>query len=168
MARNVDKETGEIILFGPACARSFEGRKDFDKYYIDREIKQVVKKTGEGEEDYILIDKVIETKRDIDKVINAQASDVGIEAYLKNYEVTGEAMPDVVVSEDVQDFTNMPGSLAEAALLGEKSRKLFASLPADLKGKMTYEEFVTSFTNEMFDAFIAKMQPKAEEKKDGE
>lgn len=168
MSKNVDKNTGEVILFGPACARSFEGRKDFDKYYIDREIKQVVKKTGEGEEDFIIVNKVIETKRDIDKYINAQASDVGIEAYLRNYEVTGEPMPDVKVGEEVQDFTNMPGSLAEAALLGEKSRKLFDSLPSDLKGKMNYEEFMTSFTNEMFDAFIEKMKSKVEEKKDGE
>ena len=33
---------------------------------------------------------------------------------------------------------------------------------------MNYEEFMTSFTNEMFDSFIEKMTPKVEEKKDGE
>ena len=160
------KVNGEVC-FGALAARKFEGQKDFDKYYVDVTIKQVVKKTGEGEDDYILIDKEIETKRDIAKVIRAQFADVGIDAYLKNYELSGEPMPEVVVGDEVQDFTNMPGSLAEAALLGEKSRKLFDSLPSELKGKMGYEEFISSFTNEMFDAFIEKMKPK-EKEKDGE
>ena len=59
----------------------------------------------------------------------------------------------------------MPGTLAEAVLLGESSRKKFASLPADLKGKMSYEEFISSFTQEMFDKFIEKYAPKAPEPK---
>lgn len=160
------EKTGEVC-FGPLAARSFEGQKDFDKYYIDRTIKQVVKKTGDGEDDWILVEKEIETKRDISKVINAQAGDVGIEAYLRNYEITGEPMPDVQVGDDIQDFTSMPSSLAEAALLGEKSRKLFDSLPSELKGKLGYEEFISSFTQEMFDAFLAKISPKVEEKKEG-
>lgn len=161
------KTTGEIC-FGALAARKFEGQKDFDKYYIDREIKQVVRKTGEGEDDYIIVNKVIETKRDIDKVIQAQAADVGIEAFMRNYEVTGESMPDVKVGDDVQDFTDMPDSLADAVLLGEKSRKLFDSLPKELRGKMGYEEFISSFTNEMFDAFIEKITPKVEIKKEGD
>lgn len=156
-----------VINFGPSVARSFEGQKDFDKYYIDREIKQVVKKTGEGEEDFIVIDKVVEHKRDIEQYINSQAADVGIEAYMRQYEMTGESIPDVVVGDDIQDFTEMPESLAEAVLLGEKSRKLFDSLPSELKGKMDYNEFMTSFTNEMFDKFIEKITPKVEEKKEG-
>lgn len=161
------KKTGEVC-FGPLAARKFEGQGNFDKYYIDRTVKQVVKKTGEGEDDYILVDKVIETKRDIDKVIQAQASDVGIEAYLKNYQIQGEEVPDVVVTDDIQDFTEMPESLADAVLFGERSRKLFDSLPKELKGKMGYEEFISSFTNEMFDAFIEKMKPQpVEEKKEG-
>lgn len=158
------KVNGEVC-FGPLAARKFEGQKDFDKYYIDRTVKQVVKKTGEGEDDFILVEKVIETKRDISKVINAQAGDVGIEAYLKNYELSGEPIPDVNVGDEVQDFTNMPDSLAEAILLGEKSRKLYDSLPSELKGKMGIEEFVSSFTNEMFDAFIEKLFSKKEPEK---
>ena len=164
------KKTGEVC-FGPLAARKFEGQKDFDKYYIDITIKQVVKKTGDGEDDFILVDKEIITKRDISKTINAQASDVGIEAYLRNYEISGEPIPEVNVTDDVQDFTGMPGSLADAILLGENSRKKFASLPSDLKGKMSYEEFMASFTQEMFDQFISKYTPKTPEKeksKEGE
>ena len=157
------KTNGEIT-FGPLTARSYEGEKEFDKYYIDRVVKQVVKKTGEGEDDFILVDKIVESKRDIRKVINSQRDDVGIEAYLRSYQLAGEEVPDVEVGDDVQDFTRMPESLADAALLGEKSRALFASLPAELKGKMSYEEFMASFTNEMFESFIKKLQPQKEEK----
>lgn len=152
------------ITFGPGCVRSFEGRKDFDKYYIDREVKQVVKKVGDGEEDYILVDKVIEKKRDIAKEIHAQAGDAGIEAYIKQFEVVGEEMPDVRVSDEVVDFTNMPSSLADAVLLGENSRKLFNSLPKELVEKMTYEEFIKGMTQEKFDEWKASLiPPKAQE-----
>lgn len=156
------KELG-VITFGPSVARKFEGQKDFDKYYIDRVVKQVVKKTGEGEDDFILADKVIETKRDIAKEIHAQAGDAGIDAYIRQYEVMGEPIPDVKVTEDVQDFTNMPGSLADAVLLGETSRKLYDSLPSELKGKMSMDEFISSFTQEKFDSFIASLVPPAKE-----
>lgn len=152
------KETGEIC-FGPLAARKFEGQTGFDKYYIDRVVKQVVKKTGEGEDDFILVDKVIETKRDIDEVIHAQAGDAGIEAYIRQYEMIGESIPDVEVTDDVADFTEMPDNLADAILLGENSRKLFASLPKDLVGKMNYEEFISNFTQEKFDAYMASLVP---------
>lgn len=158
------KESGEIT-FGAGLYRDFEGQKDFDKYYIDRVIKQVVKKTGEGEDDYILVDKVIETKRDIAKEIHAQAGDAGIEAYIRQYEMIGEPIPDVQVDDNIQDFTNMPESLADAVLLGEKSRDLFASLPKELVGKMSYEDFIANFTQEKFDAYIASLAPAPEEKK---
>lgn len=159
--------TGEIT-FGAGCYRSFEGQKDFDKYYIDRVVKQVVKKTGEGEDDFILVDKVIETKRDIAKEIHAQSGDAGIDAYIRQYELIGEPIPDVVVGEDVQDFTEMPETLADAVLLGERSRKLFASLPKDLVGKMSYDEFISNFTQEKFDAYISSLMPPKEEEKKGE
>ena len=161
------KETGEIT-FGPGCARKFEGEKDFDKYYIDRVVKQVVKKTGEGEDDFILVNKVIETKRDIAKEIHAQAGDAGIEAYMRQYEIMGEPIPDVKVSDDIQDFTGMPETLADAVLLGENSRKMFASLPKDLVGKMSYEEFISNFSQENFDAYIASLTPPKVEEKKGE
>ena len=155
-------ELGEIC-FGPLVARKFEGQKDFDKYWIDRVVKQVVKKTGDGEEDFILVDKVIESKRDIAKEIHAQAGDVGIEAYIRQFEIAGEPIPDVNLSDEVQDFTNMPGSLADAVLLGENARKLYASLPSELKGKMSMDEFVSGFTQEKFDNFIASLMPPKKE-----
>lgn len=152
------------VNFGAACVRSFSGQDDFDKYYIDQVVKQVVKKVGDGEDDFILVDKVIETKRDIQKEIHAQAGDVGIEAYVRQFELAGETVSDVVLSDDVQDFTNMPDNLADAVLLGENSRKMFASLPKELVGKMSYEEFIANFTQEKFDAYVASLIPPKEEK----
>ena len=164
------KETGEIC-FGPLVARKFEGQKDFDKYWIERVVKQVVKKTGDGEDDFILVDKIIETKKDIAKEIHAQAGDAGIEAYIRQYEteygvnpldVAGPSAEDIDKSP-ISDFTKMPGSLADAVLLGENARKLYASLPSELKGKMSMDEFVSGFTQEKFDKFIASLVPPKKE-----
>lgn len=166
----INSETGEVVTFGPGCVRSFEGRKDFDKYYIDRVIKQVVKKTGEGEDEFILIDKVVETKRDIQKEIHAQAGDCGIDAYLKNFEMSGVSPMESFggVSDEIVDTTQMPQTLADAQMLAKASGEMFASLPRELVGKMTYEQFISSFTQEMFDEYVKSLTPPVEEKKEGE
>lgn len=160
-------DTGEVI-FGAGCLRSFKGQDNFDKYYIDKTIKKVVRKIGDGEDDFIIEDKIVESKRDIAEEIHAQAGDAGIDAYIRQYEKIGEPIPEVEVTDDVQDFTEMPESLADAVLLGETSRQLYASLPKELRGKMSYEEFITSFTQEKFDAYIASLIPPKEEEKGGE
>lgn len=165
---------GEVIC-GAGCVRSFDGQKDFDKFYIDRVIKQVVKKTGDGEDDYILVEKIIESKRDIAKEIHSQSGDVGIDSYLKSFELTGESPIESFkgVSSEIVDYTKMPDNLADAQLLASKTGDLFASLPKDIVGRMSYEEFIQSFTQEKFDAYIKSLTPpvdekKVEEKKDGE
>lgn len=163
-------ENGEI-KFGACCVRSFVGKKDFDKYYIDRVIKQVVQKTGEGEDDFIIVDKVIETKRDIAQEINAQMGDAGIDAYLKDFEMAGVNPMDSFdgVSKDIQDFSEMPDNLADSILLGEKARVAYASLPSELKKGLSYEKFITNFTQEKFDEYMASLvPPKVEEEKKGE
>lgn len=156
-------------IFGASCVRSFEGQKDFDKYYIDLVVKQVIKRTGEGEEDFIIVDKEILTKRDIAKEIHAQAGDAGIDAYLKNFELTGVSPIESFagVSDEIIDTTKMPQTLADAQLLAKKTGELFESLPRELVGKMSYEQFIANFTQEKFDEYIASITPKKEEKKEG-
>lgn len=161
------EETGEIV-FGPSCVRSFKGRNDFDKYYVDVVVKQVVKKTGDGEDDYILVDKVIETKRDIAKEIHAQSGDAGIDAYLKSFEITGQSPIESFrgVSDEVVDYTQMPDNLADAQMLAKNSGDLFAGLPKELVGKMTYEQFISSFTQEKFDEYIKSITPSESKKEE--
>ena len=169
MAKELE-ELGEVT-FGPGCVRSFEGQKDFDKFYIDRVVKQVVKRTGDGEDDFILVDKVIETKRDIAKEIHAQAGEAGIDAYLKNFEMAGISPIDSFggVSDEIIDETQMPQTLADAQLLAKRTGDLFASLPREVVGRMTYEEFISSFTQEKFDEYIRSLTPPVkEEEKEGE
>lgn len=161
------------VKFGPSCVKCFEGVKNFDKYYIDRVVKQVVRKVGEGEDDYIIEDKVIETKRDIAKEINAQIGEAGIDAYLKEYEMAGvDPMESFAsVSKEVYDFSEMPDNLADAALLGDRAKEAYASLPSELKKGLSYEKFITTFTQEKLDEYIKSLLPPVEEpkeKKEGE
>lgn len=148
-------------------ARKFDGEKDFDKYYIDRVVKQVVNITGEGEDDYIIVDKVIETKRDIAQVINAQADDVGVDAYMRPYLQSGESIPAVKVEEKVQDFTQMPETLADAVAIGERAKAAFKTLDPKLTKGKSYEEFILSMTQEAFSEYIKSFIPKKEETQTG-
>lgn len=115
---------------------------DFDKYYIDNEVHDVVKKTGDGEEDFIVIKKLVLKKRDIKEVINASASEVGVENMINRLARSGESLPNVVVGEDVIDTTRMPSNLAEAIQFGEEARKKFEALPKELVNGRSYEEFI--------------------------
>lgn len=156
----IDANGVVLAKFGAACVRSFEGQKDFDQYYVDRVIKQVAKKVGPGEEDFIIEDKVIETKRDIEKVINAQADQAGIGAFMKYYEVIGEAPPSVVVTDKVQDFTGFPEDLAGASDVGMNAMAAFKKLPKELTKGQSFEEFVGSMDQKRFNMFMKSVMPK--------
>lgn len=164
---NIDKETGIVKKNQFTVLKSFEGQKDFDKYYIDRVIKQVVQKTGDGEDDFILVDKVVETKRDIAQVINAQADEVGVDAYLRPYLASGEQIPAVQVSDNISDFTQFPETLAEVAAVGELARANFNKLDPKLTKGKSYEEFITSMTQEAFTEYLKSFIPKKEDSLEG-
>lgn len=131
----------------------------FDKYYIDLELKEVFKKTGvdsNGDEIGIAEIKVIESKRDIKEFINSQNDDVGIEAYLRKLAIQGIELGNTKVNDDIIDLTHAPTDLIEAAAIGDNAKKLFNSLdPALTQGK-SYQDFMTSLSNEILKAYIDK------------
>lgn len=164
--KKIDKGTGEVIAStgnSKNCfdfKKRFEGEKDFDKYYIDRVIKQVPKKVGQGEDDYVIVDKVVESKRLISEVINADSDKAGIEAYLAPYVASKTPLPGVKVEDSINDYTKCPENLADAIMLGEDARKAFNNLDPKLTKGMSYEEFITGFKNEMFQDYINKLSNK--------
>lgn len=172
MLKKINASTGEVLegknTF--ACFRDFRdtAQKDFDKYYVERTIKQVVKKTGDGEDDFIIIEKEIENKKDIAEVINAQAGDAGIEAYLKPYLMTGEQLPAVQVSDDVQDFSNMPDNLADAIAVGDAAKKAFSKLDSKLTKGMSYEDFITSITQKGLEEYFQSLAKKEIKPQEGD
>lgn len=147
----------------PKCGfgvlKTFEGEKNFDKYYIDREVKKVARKTGEGPEDYVIEDKVIENKRDIKQTIMASLGDAGIDAYLAPYLKTNTEVPGAVVDDTIQDFSQMPENLAEAAALGENAKALYSKLDPKLTGGLSMEDFLNTLTPEKLEAYYKSLIP---------
>lgn len=165
------------IVCGFACRHTYEGEKNFDKYYIDRTVKQVVVKTGDGDEDFVIKNKVIETKRDIVQTIQADACNAGIDAYLEYYRKTGEELPQVSVSDTVVDTTKMPDNLADTIKLQKEAEAVFNNLSPELKGSSkNLGEFLASlsptsirdFINKEVSARFPKKEVKTDEKKEGD
>ncbi|MCQ2795633.1 MAG: hypothetical protein MJ214_05515 [Bacilli bacterium] len=171
MSKKINQSTGEITegknTF--ACFRDFtgEGEKDFDQYYIERSVKQVVQRTGDGEDDFIIVNKEIENKVSIRDSIQAQSCDAGIDAYLRPYLMSGEKLPNVQVTEEINDFSNAPENLAEAIALGEEAKRKFSQLDPKLTKGKSYDEFLTDFTQKAFNEWIESIAPK-EAPKEGE
>lgn len=140
---------------GFGCRKTSEGQSDFDKFYIDRELKEVAVKTGEGEEDFVIQVKEVETKRNISDYINSQSSEVGIDAYIRRCQIAGGEVPACNVSEDVSDFVGAPEDLADLAALGDKAQEQFKKLDPALTGGLSMEDFLATLTKDKLDAYFA-------------
>lgn len=157
MSKRIDEnKSGEklALCFGRGVVSS---QKDFDKYYIDYEVKKVARKTGDGEDDFVIEDKVIVHRRLISEVVNAEADQVGVEAYLRRLALSGESIPDVVTSDEVVDYTKFPQTTAEQMKMQDNALAAFEKLPKELTQGMTYEQFLQSDIQKLLDDYYAKV-----------
>lgn len=141
--------------------------KNFDEFYIDYEVKQVVKKVGDGEEDFIIEDKVIEHKRDIRQEINSQADQVGVYNLMKRIALTGDdsLMPEPMAKTGItSDYTGVPDNLLDADLLAKKRIEQFNALPDSLKKGRSFEEFMNTFNQDEFNVWLKSMMPQENQK----
>lgn len=156
-------------IINSSCIRMapYEGQKDFDEYYKSIKIIDVVKKTGEGEDDFIIEKKVIEDLQPIKDVVEADRDSVGIENIIKQVLKTGDTslLPADKGNEFV-DLVGAPENLMELKALGQKAEKDFDALPSELKGELDMAAFVNSMSQEKFDAFVKALQDRASQKKD--
>lgn len=138
----------------PSC----DGQKDFQTEYIDRVPKQVVRKTGEGEDDYVLVDKIVEQRQNIDALIQAQVGEVGVYNLLDRVAKTGDdtllPKPHDDSKGAIVDYTGYPSDLLEAQKMADAGANAFLSLPDDLKKGRSLEEFAKGITDEEAQAFI--------------
>lgn len=144
----------EQIKAGFAVRKTYEGIKEFDQDYVEIELKKVVQKTGDGEDDFILVDKEIKHLTPIADKIASQESEVGIESYIAQCQAE-HLNPRVVVSDEVNDFTNMPEDLASAASLGDAATNLFNKLDPELVGGLSIDEFLATMTIDKIKEFYA-------------
>lgn len=92
---------------------------------------------------------------------------MGIEAYLRPYQLAGVALPDVEVSEDIMDVSQFPEDPADAIKVGDKMMESFYSLDPALRGDAkTPEEFLANLTQEKFNAWLSSKVNVEKEVKD--
>lgn len=141
-----------------------------DEYYFDVKLVDKVKKIGDGEDDYIIVKKEVITKTKIDEVIQAQADEVGLDNLLKKFAITGDpsVLPEAMPEDGVTfDMTAMPQDLIEADNYFKAMKAKFDALPDSLKQGRDFSAFMATINQQQFDAYIASLQPKVEEKKEG-
>lgn len=152
---------------GVVVPRTYENEKSFDKFYVDQTLKEVVKKIGDGDEDFVIITKVIDSKRDIKQVINSQNKDViNIDESIKRFAETGDLtqLPPGMEDGQLIDYTRFPEDHAAYMQMMTKAAEEYDALPASLKGKMTMAEFIQKFDDKQLAAYIESIKPKEEVK----
>lgn len=148
--------------FSPFITRIDAPKKsDFDKYYFDIEYKDIYRKAGidkDGEEFGVIETKAIVKKRDIFEYINSQADTVGVAAYMRALAVQGDSLDNyttVIDKEKVNDYSELPETLADVMTAGDKAKEAFAKLDPALKGShTTIEGFLNSLSKDTIDAYI--------------
>lgn len=158
------KRTNPFTSYGD----TYEGQKDFDTTYKSIKIIDVVKKTGEGEDDFIIEKKVIVDETPIKDVVEADRDSVGVENIIKQVLRTGDTslLPVDKGNGEIVDLVGAPESLMEVKQMGVNAQKAFESLPADIVNGMDMVSFVNSMSQEKFDAFIKALKDRASEKKE--
>lgn len=131
------------------------GQSNFEKDYKSIEIVTYAEKTGEGDQDYVIKQKVVETFRPIQEVIDADASSVGVENIIKQVLRTGDTslLPQDKGDCNV-DLVDAPENLMELKQLGIDAESNFKGLPSELTKGMDMKSFVENMTQEQFDAFV--------------
>ena len=155
-------EKSKKVLRSPFIDRFTSSKQsDFDKYYDEIEYKEVYRKAGvdaQGEEFGVIEIKPIVKKKDIAEFINSQADTVGVDAYMRALVVQGDCIDNFntyVDMEKVNDYSEMPETLADVMTSGDKAKEAFAKLDPALKGShTTIEGFLGSLTQETVDAYI--------------
>lgn len=138
------------------------GIKEFDKYYIKRQIKYVPVPVAENSDDYVLEMKVIDDKEDILQVINSQADGVGLQAMIDKFERTGDpsVLPQPIkATDEVVDFTKLPQDNAEYFEYIHALAEKYEGLPIELRKDMTASDFIRNVTDQQVNDYLASIKP---------
>lgn len=144
------------------------GIKEYDQFYIKRQIKFVPLPVQEGSDDYILSMKVVENKEDIKLLINSQADGVGLQAMIDKFEKTGDpsVLPQPITATDqIVDFTKLPQDNAEYFEYIHGLAAKFEDLPIELRKDMTLTDFIKNITNKQVEDYLSSVKPVESEKK---
>lgn len=141
---------------------AYSGQKDFDEFYEDIKIIDSVKKVGDGEDDYIIVKKVVKSKRKIKDVIDADKDSVGVENIIKQVLRTGDTS--LLPIDDGKcnvDLVGAPEDLMQLKQSAVDAEDAFKKLPPELTDGLDMASFVNNMSQEKFDAFIKAMKDRA-------
>lgn len=158
----------EKILNSPFVPRkkTSVGQTGFDTEYIHIAIVDAGKKTGEGDEDFVVYKKVITTTEPIQEVVDRDRQSVGVENILAQY-IRNDCDPSILPVDDGKgdvDLVGAPEDLMQLKQVAIDAEKKYAALPDDLKNGMDMTSFVNSMSQEKFDAFVKAMADRASSK----
>lgn len=133
------------------------------------------------QQDIVVFEPVFIKKYNINEYIKSFEDDVGIQNILRKVALTGDRTllnqtgrigecPDGGL-EDVKDYTNVPGSKTEAFNAVVAGVEAYDKLPADMKAKMSFEQFAQEFGEEQMKAYVNALVEKynsTKEEKKGE
>lgn len=150
----------------PVDREVFEGTPAGETEYIDRKVYLQYVETGIDENGKSIgsIQPVVkETKKDIDKLINSHANEVGLKNLIALYLRTGDdsifnqktSLNSVAGSKGFVDVTELPGKSAS---------EIFSDIPAALKGNKDMEEFLKTLTKDQFEKFITGLKAEVSNK----
>lgn len=139
----------------------------FDQEYKTIKIVDKVVKTGEGEDDFIIQQKVIEEFNPIQDVIDQDKDSVGVENIIKQVLRTGDSS--LLPADDGKcnvDLVGAPSNLMELKQMGVDAENAYQNLPSELTKGLDMKSFVDSMTQEQFNAFIAAVVDRQNKKGD--
>lgn len=161
------------------CTMEYEGR-DYDKEYIRYYEKEVIADPDnfdpKNPDQFLITTETTEYERlPIKEYINQFASKVGILNELKGI-VSKQQMEDYIETHQAQpgftDLTQLPDTGFEISKLAEQVDRAWASIPDELKGSLTKEEFMKTLTSEKLKSYIKSHVSQAQAsdtgKKEGE
>lgn len=133
--------------------------------YVDRKVYFEYVETGYDEENKCSIGSVQpvvrETTKDIDKLINSHANEVGVRNLIALYLRTGDSS---LFNRD-KSINDYVGGEFDATKLPEKSaQEIFNDIPDALKGNKDMEEFLKTLTKDQFEKFVAGLQSEVSKK----
>ena len=147
------------------------GKDDND--IVDYEVHQVVKKVGEGEEDFVLEDKVVEVSRvNRQAWIAKDAGDVGILNIIDKVRRSGDVtlfnQIHGVIPDGLQDYTGIPDNAGDLLADLKSGADSFGALKA-IFGDISFEKLATMSIDEMnqyLAAYVKANTPAAEKGED--
>ena len=156
----------------PFCPVSQVSEKTFtEKEFIHyMEVESVSSDYDPSKPSEFLIEKSMQEyeRVPIDEYINSFASKVGLKNELKGI-VSKQQMDDYIATHKATagftDLTKLPDSELEMAKAAAKLDSIWDTIPGELKGSLTKEEFLKTLSVEKIKNYVLSQLPKQEEEK---